>query len=345
MIPTVGTAIYDTRVYSANSNGWIAEVSEIDKDTNIYSLSHGLHRQTHEVTVVYEGGDFVKMHLDDVKRFIQTAEQYNVPNITEDEAANRLADAQQKRRDAQLRQQRERIEREEALAAFHDSIRDKIPADAKAVLIAEMEIDDCDSMSDYFNVKTGRTIILGFSAHTRNNFKEMRKAALNNEETAFLAGADSDAEHRENYSMGAGYYLKDGHRYSTGWAIKKRTLSLHGNDIAKSIPYGEWSVPAASQPEQSSQPKTGEAEAKPFENVGGVQITERTHTKKGFQMFLCELPERVDSTAFQSLLREAKQLKGWYSRKWKDSPAGFAFKDNDAALKFAAIASERFENN
>ena len=32
---------------------------------------------------------------------------------------------------------------------------------------------------------------------------------------------EENTEHRENYSGGAGYYLKDGSRYSSGWKVKK----------------------------------------------------------------------------------------------------------------------------
>jgi hypothetical protein len=32
---------------------------------------------------------------------------------------------------------------------------------------------------------------------------------------------ETEIEHKEKYSMGAGYYLKDGHSNSSGWAVKK----------------------------------------------------------------------------------------------------------------------------
>ena len=61
--------------------------------------------------------------------------------------------------------------------------------------------------TDYFASSTQRTVILGFSTHKRDIFSEMRKHAPNFEETAYLSEFNQDYEHREKYSMGAGYYL------------------------------------------------------------------------------------------------------------------------------------------
>lgn len=179
------------------------------------------------------------------------------------------------------------------------------PAWAKAALVAEYEVDKSDSMTDYFATSTERVVFLGWSAHTRDLFSEMRKAAATFPETAhlgpgkdlytvsvvtaedivtngsaywkgsnspwhrelysddgagFLRGktfttrADADAfiekagkphdigfgdkvgtfewkvtkesiEHREKYSMGAGYYLKGSGRYSSGWTVSKASVN------------------------------------------------------------------------------------------------------------------------
>ena len=98
------------------------------------------------------------------------------------------------------------------------------PANAKAVLVATEVIDDCDFQTDYHGHKTGRQVVLCFSKSGRVSFKEMRKAALLLDETTPLATADKDAEHRENYSMGGGYYLKNEYRHATGWQVKKILL-------------------------------------------------------------------------------------------------------------------------
>ena len=77
-------------------------------------------------------------------------------------------------------------------------------------------------MTDYFAYRTVRTVILGFSSHTRDLFPEMRKCAANFPETAYLAEANEEYERREKYSMGAGYYLGQSKYY--GWIIKKTPI-------------------------------------------------------------------------------------------------------------------------
>ena len=77
-------------------------------------------------------------------------------------------------------------------------------------------------MTDYYRYRTRRTVILGFSTHTRDLFSEMRKHASNFEETAYLAIENGKYEHREKYSMGAGYYLGESKYH--GWIIQKERL-------------------------------------------------------------------------------------------------------------------------
>lgn len=121
-------------------------------------------------------------------------------------------------------------------------IEAKMPKWAKAVIVGYQEFDDCELQTDYFATKSGALHILAWSKHTRDIFSEMRKAAVNLEETKHLAippETDSNGdkktdrnkewwtpsdEHREKYSMGAGYYLKDAHRYNTGWKVEKQRL-------------------------------------------------------------------------------------------------------------------------
>ena len=116
-----------------------------------------------------------------------------------------------------------------------------IPANAKALIIACCDIDDSDLMTDYFSHKTTETVILGYSKHTRDIFSEMRKHADKIEETKHFANVpdiDSNGdkkteqnkswwhpkdEHRDKYSMGAGYYLKNSWINSTGWRIQKQS--------------------------------------------------------------------------------------------------------------------------
>jgi hypothetical protein len=136
------------------------------------------------------------------------------------------------------------------------------PAWGKTVIVACKEIDNCDLMTDYFNTQTGKSYILAWSKHNRDIFSEMRKAVKNSKmpEIQHLATPpDIDRngdkkteenkswwhpadEHREKYSMGAGYYLKASHRYDTDWKVEKITMSLERLYIAAAE--GRYLVPA-----------------------------------------------------------------------------------------------------
>ncbi len=152
------------------------------------------------------------------------------------------------------------------------------PEWAKAVIIAEMEIDDCDMQSDYFNTKTGRTILLAWSKHERDLFPEMRKAALNCDvqgvrDLAVASDVDRNGdertdqnkkwwtpadEHREKYSMGAGYYLKREGCYSTGWKIQKRPLSWGMDSLYKAAgKEGGFQTSEAKAPDKAEPQDTG----------------------------------------------------------------------------------------
>jgi len=115
-----------------------------------------------------------------------------------------------------------------------------ISKEAKALIIAEQHEDNSNMLTDYFGHKTLTTVVLGWSKHTRDLFSEMRKHADRIPETAHLkirptksesgeerteenkAWWEAKDEHREKWSGGGGYYLKDGHRHKTGWSISKQ---------------------------------------------------------------------------------------------------------------------------
>ncbi|MET0374003.1 MAG: hypothetical protein ABW128_07065 [Rhizorhabdus sp.] len=206
------------------------------------------------------------------------------------------------------------------------------PAWAKAALIAECHEDASDSMSDYFHHRTTRVVVLGWSRHERDLFAEMRKAAATFEETAHLATAPESAEHREKYSMGAGYYLKSGFRDSSGWCVKKRSIGYLSSDVLEftddAKAHNAIARPAAPQEPAADPVATGG-------NASGLfRITKQHNAKKGFDYWLCELVERVEREDYERFLSQAKALGGWYARAWSGIPGGFAFKREPAALEF-----------
>ena len=138
------------------------------------------------------------------------------------ETAALLTKAKEKKAEDEWKAKEERDEHERISKIGAARLRPLIPSDAKAVIIGELRVSECDSYTDYYDYRTERTVILGFSKHTRNLFAEMRKGAANFEGTSHLAEYNADFEHRENYSMGDGMYL--GRNKYSGWTINKEPI-------------------------------------------------------------------------------------------------------------------------
>jgi len=121
---------------------------------------------------------------------------------------------------------------------------------AKSIIVAELHEDQSDSQTDYYASRKVRVLVLAFSDHTRDVFSEMRKAAGNALETAYLVNAPKNAEHREKYSMGRGYYLMDSASTHSGWRVRKWEIEWKRNEICE-ILGGENNlrVPTASKVE------------------------------------------------------------------------------------------------
>lgn len=138
------------------------------------------------------------------------------------EVAILLQEAKDKSRQEMDEAEKERIRVEQVKDMGRKRFAEIFPEDAQAVIVAKLKQDESDSQTDYFASRTTQTVILGFSKHKRDIFSEMRKHASNFEETAYLAEFNEDYEHREKYSMGAGYYLGES-KYS-GWIIEKSPI-------------------------------------------------------------------------------------------------------------------------
>ena len=145
------------------------------------------------------------------------------------ETAALLTKAKEKKAEEEKKAKETREEYGRIAKIGAERLRPLVPTDAKAVIIGTLRVNECDSYTDYYNYSIARTVILGFSKHTRNLFSEMRKHAANFEETAYLAEYNADYEHRENYSMGDGMYLGK-YKYS-GWTVEKEPI----HDLEKFI--------------------------------------------------------------------------------------------------------------
>lgn len=134
--------------------------------------------------------------------------------------ANDLRQFQEELKARQKQEIEESIARGEVLFAQR-------PTWAKAVIAACLESDESDIMTDYFATREGKPILLAWSKHNRDLFPEMRQAAISSKmpELQHFAENKPEDEHREKWSMGAGFYLKRGSRYSTAWKVYKETIS------------------------------------------------------------------------------------------------------------------------
>lgn len=138
------------------------------------------------------------------------------------EVAILLQEAQSKAKTEADEAEKEHIRVEQVKEIGRKRFAELLPEDAQAVIVGRLKQDESDSQTDFFASSTQRTVILGFSKHKRDIFSEMRKHASNFEGTAYLAENNPDYEHREKYSMGAGYYLGES-RYS-GWIVEKVSM-------------------------------------------------------------------------------------------------------------------------
>lgn len=226
---------------------------------------------------------------------------------------------------------KQRAQLEADRAAAQAEFDKRRPSWAKAVLVATEVIDDSDTMTDYFGHKTGETIILEWSKHTRDLFSEMRKAAAKHPKTAHLADAPAEAEHREKYSMGGGYYLKNGGRHWNGWKVSKKGLSYYTPATSASKPEG-WAAHLITDQDDKAETLNQELHLS--------EIQETHHTRDGHALYVVQLTERVDRPTFQIVNNHAKSCGGYYSSYRRDGALpGFQFKTQESAQQFIDTAS------
>ncbi|MGH6780979.1 MAG: hypothetical protein ACREB5_02595, partial [Sphingomonadaceae bacterium] len=313
---TIGTALLDR----TGRTGYVAEIREAPGNT--FTLSGGMKPVNAEYICCFD--NHVSELPDGIAApYIDRAKIASIPAISAEETAAKLVGA---RRAMAASREAAQSEKRRLRDEFVADAASRIPSWAKAVLVAELIENKSDIMSDYFDSTATRAVILAFSRHTRDIFPEMRQAAQNFADTVFLADAPESAEHREKWSMGADYYLKDGSRHECGWRISK--VKLRTDNPALSIPTGEWAVPTSTAA-VAVEPLPGSVTG------AGLRIEEHIHTKKGFPIFICIMPERVERAEFDRLRDLAVSTGGWYSRPWGGTPGGFAFKDRPAAEAFA----------
>ena len=108
----------------------------------------------------------------------------------------------------------------EAKQALGTKAIQEAPEGATALIIAQRDIDDTDTQTDYWGHKVAEEVVIGYRFTKRESFAALRKVAATFLKTAHLKpGTSKDFEHRENWSMGGGNFLKDGERHANGWKV------------------------------------------------------------------------------------------------------------------------------
>lgn len=321
---SIGAAV---RLQHSHTTFYVAEVMEEEGDFHILGGRGGMAKITKRYKAVTDDLNLVHNANEHSVQTVYPQDKWKTP----EQVQQLVKDAEEKQDQNVRKAAQERKEREARNEVFYQDAEKRLPANAKAVIVAELVQNESDIMTDYFGSTTTRTVILAFSTHTRDLFPEMRKAALNFSETEHLYSAEPSAEHREKYSMGGGYYLKEGYRHHCGWQVSKVPLT-YSKDVApcaRRIPVGEWSLGAPS-PTKAPNTRTAAQSTK-------AHVEEHTHTKKGFQMFIVVMADTVDKDKFRELRDKASAMSGWYSRKWGKTPGGFAFAEQENADSFISM--------
>lgn len=236
------------------------------------------------IGVYYNEGD--KISIDELNDLVISASLHQ-KKLSEDKEAKKLKLAE---------------ERKEKIS-IGSKILDKLPNDCQAVIIAEHQQNESDSMTDYFGSKTTNKVFLAFSSNKRNSFSEMSKAALNFKETEHLAN-NPELENRENYSGGHGYYLGKS-RYS-GWQVRKIWISANTlEEIQISIAEEKCFIPFSTV---STRPVEFDHTTKLFEVV---QYSEKAVAIFGDTRTIKEQLKSIGARFNPSLNREGKKVAGW----------------------------------
>lgn len=120
--------------------------------------------------------------------------------------------------------------RESLKADYAAELARLLPAGHKGLIVATLVEDQSDSQTDYYGHTTVRRVVIGFAKSSRSLFPNMRKAAATFAPTAHLSEKNSENEHRENWSMGGGTYLKASWRHRSGWSISIEDVKWAGSD-------------------------------------------------------------------------------------------------------------------
>ena len=90
------------------------------------------------------------------------------------ETAALLTKAKEKKAEEEKKAKETREEYGRIAKLGAERLRPLVPTHAKAVISGTLRVNECDSYTDYYDYSIARTVILGFSIHTRILFSEIR---------------------------------------------------------------------------------------------------------------------------------------------------------------------------
>lgn len=264
--PFIGQALYST-LYD-DKTGYIFAIDKTDGNCFVIGAG-GMQSAGAELSIVWDNGTTSpRLPQGVAQKWIDTAARMEIEPATPAKIYEMIQAAADRSKKQDEQRQAAAKSTNDARQAFNEKHRADIPAGAVAYIVATRIINDSDLMSDYHGHKTGESIILGFSTHKRNLFPELRKVCAGVPEVEHFAikpvkPADANEwwtaadEHRENYSMGHGTYLKIGGRDCDGWEVAKHTFYGDGDKIDH-LPVARWEVKtAAAKPARAARPSTG----------------------------------------------------------------------------------------
>jgi len=237
---------YDKTKFMVTFEDGDTYTGRIDLQRHTGNLNHniaGSHIRSWMAYSIKMSNDGMADSYGPAQDYIDYLEKYEIPgngqsyDDSHDKAREdrKVREAAQEKKEWEEKARLSSIKCEKAKAAWAD-LMSKKPEWAKGLAVAVMDVNKCDSYTDYFEVGAGRTVALMWLKTGRSIFSNMRKGAKLLPETADLAEKNPDNEHRENYSMGRGNYLKASGCYSDGWTVKILDLGYYENNYYASEP-------------------------------------------------------------------------------------------------------------
>lgn len=174
-----------------------------------------------------------------------------------------------------------------------------------------------DGVSIYATFEEAEAVASQLTAEDEEN----RKKLVTGEITSFcphlpygykITGSEKDIEHREKYSMGAGYYL--GLNRRSGWHVKKIDLEYNRNEIERLLESGKHILNRPQKAKVQSIKPTPTVEPAQKVVSSGVQVN-HNNEKNGIELVFAAKPDEAVRAQLKGLGFRWSSFQGlWYNR-------------------------------